>query len=145
MQSQTNPPNYRKIAQQGLLAIVIAVVANLIVRFIMFALFDLPAAFEPLQVGAIAFFTALGVLGAALVYALVAAFTRQPDRNFRLIALVVLLLSALPNIALAAGDPPEDQFTDITDGAVLALLVFHVIAAAVSVALLTGRGGAESA
>lgn len=129
-------PGRRPLWQAGLLAIVGSVVANLIVRAIALALLDLPTDFPPLQAGSITFFTVVGTLGAVIVYAIIQGRSEQPARTFQIVAAVALVLSALPNVALAI-NPSAAPFPGGTSSAFIVLMLFHVVAAVVSVGALT--------
>lgn len=78
-------------------------------------------------------FTAVLVLAAVGVFALVARFARHPIRLYRRVALVALLLSFIPDLAIPFMDSP------IPSGAreIVLLMLTHVVAAAVSVAVLS--------
>ena len=73
------------------------------------------------------------MLGAILVFALVGARARQPIRTFRKIAAGALLVSFLPDLALlfGGGMPPASISN------VLALMLMHLVAFAISVGFLT--------
>jgi hypothetical protein len=120
----------------GLVAILASVVANLIALGLALALVDLPAGFQPLQAGPIILFTTLGVLGAVVVFGLVARFAGRPIRTYWIVAIVALLLSLIPNFALAM-DPASAPMPGGTTTAYLVLIVFHVVAALVAVPILT--------
>lgn len=125
-----------KIWWAGLAAVVAAVTANVLVRAILSTLLDLPSEFPPLQPGAIAFFTAIGVGLGAVVFWLISRRSKQPIRIFRIVALVALVLSILPNLALTAS-PSASPFAGASAQAFGLLIIFHVVAAVVCVGLLT--------
>lgn len=139
-QKQTlEPVNRGRIWLAGLLGMVGAVAVNLIVRAILFAVLPLPVEFPPFQAGAIVMLTGIGALLAAVVYALIARFTSRPVTVFRWVALVALILSILPNLALAANPTAIPfPFPGASGLAFGVLIVFHVAAALVSVLILTG-------
>ena len=122
----------------GLLSVAAAVVANIVAFFIARAVFDLPAGFPPLSVGAITFFTVIGTGLGALVYGWLSRRSAHPARTYRLVALVALIISIIPNI-LAALNPAMFPFPGGTATAFLVLTLFHVIAAVVSVTVLTWK------
>ena len=127
-----------RLLRMGLVALVASVVANLIVRALLLAVLDISPAFPPFQVGAIAFFTALGAIGATLVFALISRFAARPVRTFQIVALVVLILSIIPNIAAALNPASAPfPFPGVTATAMLALMLLHLVAAAVIVPLLS--------
>jgi hypothetical protein len=84
---------FNRIVRAGVNSVLAALVANLIVRFILGALLDLPAEFAPLQYGAIAFLTILGTSAGAVVFALLASRVRNPIRTYWIVAMVALVLS----------------------------------------------------
>ena len=123
----------RRLLWVGPLAIVAAVAANTAVRAAELAVLDVPDTFVPLVSPAYAIATAVGVLAAVIVFAVVAARARRPITVFQQIAWGALLLSALPDLGLlfgVGGMPPAAPVY------VVALLLMHVTAFAVSVPLL---------
>ena len=136
-QSITRPQiGIGKVVIATLAAIAAAIAANLIARVLLFALFDLPAGFQPLQAGAIIFFTTIGVLGAGVAYAIVTRVSRTPVRTYWIVATVAFVLSIIPNVMLAL-NPAAAPMPGGTPGAFAALIVFHVVAFLVSVLVLT--------
>ena len=124
-----------RIAAATLAAAVAAVVANLLLRAVAVAVFDIPQPeFEPLQARAVAVSTASGVIAAGVVFAIVARLARDPVRVFAIVAAVALVLSLWAPISLGLADPPEDPGTDA--GSVGTLIVMHVVAAAIAVTAL---------
>jgi hypothetical protein len=105
------------------LAAIAAVIANLVLRAIGVALFDIPQPeFEELNVRPVFLSTLGGVIAAGVVRALVAR------RTFLIVAIVALVASlAAP---LTIDDPNADA------GAVGTLIAMHVLAAAISVPML---------
>ena len=123
----------RRLLWVGPLAIAAAVAANTAVRAGELAVLNVPDSFTPLVSPAYAIATAVGVLGAVIVFGIVAARSRRPIAAFQKIAWGALLLSALPTLGLllgVAGMPPAAPVH------VAALLLMHVTAFAVSVPLL---------
>lgn len=139
-QSTPNGVKRGSLRRAGLLSVAAAVVANIIAFFIARALFDLPADFPPLSVGAITLFTIIGTGLGALVFAWLSRRSATPARTYRIIAVAALIISIIPNI-LAAFNPAMFPFPGGTATAFLALTVFHVLAAAVSVAVLLRLAG----
>lgn len=124
------------ILRVGLAAIVAAVVANLIALVVLRAVLDLPTNFPPLQFGPIALFTAIGVALGVAVFAIISRVARQPVRTFWIVAMVALLVSLIPNVLLML----NPAAASVPGGSTLAygvLSVFHIIAAFVSVPVLT--------
>lgn len=120
----------------GLLGIIGAVLANLIVRAILVAALPLFAEFPPMQAGAIAMLTTFGTLLAAIVYALLVRFVPCPLTVFRWVAVVALILSILPNLVLVS-NPTAIPFPGASGLSFGILIVFHIVAALVSVLILT--------
>lgn len=126
----------RRIWQAGVLAIVAAVVANVLVRMLLFAVLDLPTDFPPLQIGAIALFTALGVGIGVGVFALINRRSQQPIRTFRRVAIIALVISIVPNLALMF-NPASAPFPGGSALAFGVLIIFHLVAGAIAIGLLT--------
>jgi predicted membrane channel-forming protein YqfA (hemolysin III family) len=134
-------PNGRRLLQAGLLTIVAAVVANLVVRLLVGALTPIDPAFLPLGFGAITAFTVLGVALGAVVYALIARRAANPARTFTVVAVVALVVSILPNLALMA-NPAAAPMPGGTAAYYGLLILFHIVAGVVAIVLLPrlGRG-----
>ena len=125
-----------RIAGATVVAAVAAVIANVLLRAVAVAVFDIPQPeFEPLQLRAVVVSTASGVLAGGVVFAIVARLARDPVRVFTIVAAVALVLSLWAPISLGLADPPEDPGTDA--GSVGTLIVMHVVAAAILVAAVT--------
>ena len=125
--------SFRRLLWVGPLAVLASVIANVLVSITAVALLCISPEFDPLHVGPVIGFTVVGVLGAVLVFALVARFSRRPVRLFRRIALVVLLLSFMPDLSLLNASP----YAGTTVQSVIALMLMHVVAWLISVSLLT--------
>ena len=123
----------RRLLWVGPLAIVASVIANQIVRLIAVSLFNISPEFMPLQVGPPLMFTIMGVLGAVIVYAVVGRISRHPIRLFRVIALIVLALSFIPDIGLLISDMMPGTSTI----AVATLATMHIVAGAITIWMLT--------
>lgn len=132
----------RRIWLAGIIAVVAAIAANLIVRALLFAWLDLPAGFPPLQPGAIIFFTIVGVGLGAVVYAMVARRSMQPARTFTWIAITALVVSILPNLGLML-NPAAGPFPGGSPLAYGILILFHIIAGFIAIGVITrlGRSG----
>lgn len=118
------------------LAAVVSIVINLIVRAVARGLFDdISDDFRPFSVQAIVFWTVVGTIAAAVVFALVARTARHPIERYRIVALVALVLSLIPDVALLIAKP--DNVPGITGSAIAGLMVMHVVVAAVCVVLFT--------
>jgi hypothetical protein len=131
----------RRLLWVGPLAVLASVISVLIVRMIAVALLNPGPAFTPLGWGPPIFFTTLLVTGAVVVFALIGRLARSPIRTFQIIAVVVLVLSFIPDLLLlVAPMPPPDgppPIGDVTLPNVLALMVMHVVAWATSVGIIT--------
>ncbi|MFC6864369.1 DUF6069 family protein [Halomicroarcula sp. GCM10025817] len=83
--------------------------------------------FRPLTVPPVAFLSAVGAVGAVVVYQGFRRYLDRPDHYFVRVAAVVLVLSFLPDVGLLVGDPAA------TVAGVVVLMVMHVVVAAASV------------
>lgn len=129
----------RRLWWVGPLTVIVAVLANLLVRAIGQALFEVSPEFDPFQVPQIAFLTAVGVGSGVVVFAVVTRAAQRPLRTFRIIAAVAFLLSLIPDVILLVMQP----FPGTTAPAVATLMVMHVVATAITVLMLerlTTRG-----
>jgi hypothetical protein len=128
---------YARLWWVGLLAIVLSVAANLVVRALALTLLPIAPEFIPLSTpGPVIFFTAIGVLAAVLVFALVGRFSTRPARTYTVLAVVALVLSLIPNVLMLV-NPASFPFTGINAANVVVLMVQHGVAAAVAVWVLT--------
>lgn len=112
-------------------AAVAASVANLLVLAVALLLEFAPG-FRPLAVAPIVFLTVLGVVGAGVVYAFLDQRTDAGNDLFRTVAIGVLVVSFVPDLALLAFDPAATVL------GVLALAVMHVVVAAICLAIIPG-------
>jgi hypothetical protein len=118
----------KQIAINGLLAIAVAIGANVVARFILVALATIPVDFPPMQLPAIAFFTALYGVGATVVYWLINRLASNPPRVWLIVVLVGFVVTALPNLMLAA-NPAAAPFPGGTAQLFSLLLVYLALAA----------------
>ncbi|MEU5195653.1 DUF6069 family protein [Streptomyces scabiei] len=85
--------------------------------------------FQPLQPSAYAPFTVSGVLAAAAAWAIIRARAARPARLLRVLVPAVVIVSLIPDIMVGATDSQPGS----SWGAALALMVMHVVVAAVAV------------
>ncbi len=124
----------RRLWWVGLLAIVASSGANLLVYAIAVGLFAGPREFPMLSPGSVITSTAVYLTFAVIAYAVVGRFARRPIWLFRRIAVVALLLSFIMPISAGAGMIVDAQADVAT---VLTLIIMHIVAAGISVSLLT--------
>jgi CDP-diglyceride synthetase len=123
---------------RGGAAALVAVVVNAALVAIAQALNVAPG-FMALSYPPVAFLSAVGAVGATVVYALIARRRDDPDPLFVRVAGVVLVLSFLPDVGLLFGDEAA------TIPGVVVLMLMHVVVAAASVRLLTQPGALAAA
>ena len=133
--NQTERVATGRLLRVGALAIGASVVANLLIRIIGVNVLGIGQDFIPLSWGPPIAFTIIGVLGAIIVFAITARFSKRPLRLFRIIGLVVLVLSLLPDIGLLSAN----AMPGTSLGSVLTLMLMHVAAGAITIWLLTTR------
>lgn len=123
----------RRILPVGLAAIAITVVANVLVRAVGQAIFEIDDAFDPL---ATVFPTVMAsvvyMLLAVGVFAVLVRYVARPLRFFRLVAVVALVLSYLPLLAQWSAE-------GASAGAITTLGAMHLVGFAAAVGLLTTR------
>jgi glucose dehydrogenase len=117
------------------LAAVAAVVANVLLRAVAIAVFDIPSEFEHLALRAVILSTLAGVLAAGLVYALIARSATNPARTFTIVAIVALLLSLLAPLSVGLEDPPEYPGTDAAS--IGTMMAMHVVAATIAIVVIS--------
>ena len=129
----------RRLIQAGLLGVFASAAVNLLMRAVLFAVLPLPADFPPLQPVPITLFTMIGTALAAVVFAVVVRISGAPIRVFRILSLVALVLSILPNVSLMINlaSAPFPGGSALAFGV---LILFHIAAALVSVGILTTWG-----
>ena len=117
-----------RLLRRGLLAAVLAAVANALVLVTASSLFGAVVVppDETLTLGPVVAASAIGAVGAAVVLGVIGRFSRRPIRVFRVIALVVLLLSLVPIPLQGVAGPSA-----------AALILLHVVVATVVVGVLT--------
>ena len=120
--------------------VILAVIANLIILFILRAALGLPTDFPPLQVPAILIVTVIGTSLAGAAYAIVARLSKNPNRTYPIVAVIALIVSILPNFG-AMANPSSFPFPGGSATTFGVLIVFHVVAALVSIFTLTKLSG----
>jgi hypothetical protein len=120
------------------IAVVIAVPVDLDIEAFARGAFAVSPAFPPFQ-GSVALYTAGGIVLAAVVYAVLRRFVRDADRVYVRLAVVTLVLSWIPDVALLFINEPG-----VSVPAVASLMVMHAVAAAIVVTLLVRIAGARS-
>jgi hypothetical protein len=121
------------------IALVLAVPLNLAIEALARQAFAVPPEFEPFH-GTVAPYTVGGVILAGAAFAVVRRFARDPVRAYVRIAIVALVLSWIPDVALLFINEPG-----ATVPAVAALMVMHAVAAAIVVTLLVRMAGSPKA
>jgi hypothetical protein len=119
-------------------ALIIAVPLDLAIEALARQAFAVSPDFPPFQ-GSVAPYTAGGVILAAVVYAVLRRFVRDADRVYVRLAIVTLVLSWIPDVALLFINEPGASVP-----AVASLMVMHAVAAAIVVASLVRIAGVRS-
>ena len=139
MSNTNSPVQLRRLLWVGPLTVLASVIGVLIVRMIAVAVLQPNPQPISLGWGAPIMFTVVLVAGAVLVFALVARFARNPIRTYQIIALIVLLLSFLPDAAYAQSPIPGASWP-----VAIALMIMHVVAWAICVSMLVKLSVAEN-
>jgi hypothetical protein len=119
-------------------ALIIAVPLDLAIEAFARQAFSVSPDFPPFQ-GSVAPYTAGGVVLAGIVYAALRRLVRDADCVYVRLAIVALVLSWIPDIALLFINEPG-----ATGPAVASLMVMHAVAAAIVVTSLVRIAGARS-
>jgi hypothetical protein len=112
------------------LALIVAIPVDLAIEAFVRQAFAVSAQFEPFQ-GTVAPYTVGGLVLAGIAYALVSRLVRDAARVYIRLAIVALVLSWIPDVALLFINEPG-----ATVPAVASLMVMHAVAAAIVVTLL---------
>ena len=124
------PIDVQTLAIRGSVAAVLSALANAALLWAVLET-DLVEPFMALSYPPVLFLTVAGAVGATVVYGLLTRRVSDPGRTFQRIAAVVLVVSLVPDLTILVFDEAA------TLGAVVVLMVMHVVVAAVSVASLT--------
>jgi len=119
-----------KIVLAGIVVAVVALVANTVVAQVALAA-GASDDFTPLTPGAYGFFTVLGII-AGLVGWLLIRRTTNAAATLRWLVPTVLVISLVPDVLVGFSDQ-----AGVSWGAVIALMVMHVIVTVVAVATFT--------
>jgi hypothetical protein len=128
----SRPVSRGRFALVGLGTVVAAVIANLAV----YALGSVVVGYDPgfvvlANASGTILFTVVPAIVAVLLYAVLMRFTSNPARIFTNIAVVVLILSLIPDITYIPTVPGASA------GQTAILMLMHVVAAVVLVGMLT--------
>jgi Family of unknown function (DUF6069) len=123
--------NIHRFAKYGLLAVLISIIANAILRVIAYQVIAIPADFWPLRWEIVITSTAVTAIGATVVYWVSARFSQRPNRTFVIIAALVLLLSFVSFIA------SPQILAEAPTSVSVSLAGMHVSVAVICVSFLT--------
>lgn len=124
----------RKLLWVGPLSIIVAAIANLVIRAIAARFFGIPDGFAYFQASYVIGSTIVYLLLAFLAFGLVGRFARHPGRSYRILALVALGISFLsPVLALIGLFPASGMNLHIF----WTMVVMHTVTAIITVSLLT--------
>ena len=124
--------SWGRFALIGLATVVAAVLANVLVYFIGSAVVGYDPQFIVLaNVSATILFTVVPAIVAVLLYAILLRFSSNPTRIFTILAVVVLIISLIPDLAYIPSVPGAST------GQTAFLMLMHVVAAGVIVWMLT--------
>ena len=129
---------WKRLWRVGLLTIVASLVSNLTLRVIGIALFHIPAAFAPLGIGPVVFWTVVMAIGAVLVFALTGCCAQNPIPLFITVAFAVYVVAFYPDYLVLFANPP--RFPGTSFYSVGTLLSMHVIQAIICICILTLAG-----
>lgn len=122
----------RQLVWRGFLGVDLAVGANIVVALAARAVLPIPDDFFQLTLPPVIVLTAIGGLLAMLAYKIVQKRSATPAATFRKVAVVALVVSWGPDIALGLSGQPGVTWLGVS-----VLMLLHVVAAGVMVAALT--------
>ena len=132
--------SWGRFALVGLGTVIAAVLANLLVYLIGSVVVGYDPQFVVLaNASGTILFTVVPAIVAVLLYAVLIRFTSNPARIFTNIAIVVLILSLIPDLTYIPSVPGA------TSGQTAILMLMHVVAAVVIVSILTTQTRSQRA
>jgi hypothetical protein len=133
-QSATEPRqiDWGRYALVGIATVAAAVVANMVVYFVGSLIVRYDPVFPVLStIWGTVIFTVVPAIVAVLLYAILLSVTADPARIFTWIAVVVLVVSWIPDLTYIPSVPGSST------GQIIVLMVMHAVAALVIVWMLT--------
>ena len=122
----------------GVIAIVLSVVANLVVRWLGMLIITVPADFIPLAtIQPTIIFTTLFLVVATLVFAVINRFTSNPIRVWTIVGTIGFVISLLPDVMLLFNPASMQAVGTVTTGAVVILIAMHVVGFAITMWVFT--------
>jgi hypothetical protein len=134
-------PDVSRLVGVGLLAVLLAVVVNVVLARLAAGLLGAPPGFAPLRGGAVVFLTVTAAALGVAVFIVLVLTTRRPGRWFRVAAYGTALVSCASPISLLLSDPP--RVAGVTGPLVAGLIPLHLAPALILVGLLCRRGWPE--
>ena len=122
------------LSKIGLVAAVVSAIVNSLLMMVTKPFMEVPDSFGPLQVPPIILWSVIGAFGAVGVYALMRKFSSDPHKTFMIIAVLVLILSFVPDLLLI--NVTEGIFGGVGWGAIILLMIMHVISFAIVMPML---------
>ena len=122
----------RRLLWVGPLTVLVSILGVLIVRVVAVAILQPDPI--PLSLGWVIpiISTIVFVIGAVLVFALVSRYAENPIRTYQFIALIVLLLTFVPDVVFV-----QVHFLNSTWPITIALMVMHVVVWGICVVMLS--------
>lgn len=127
--TDTAPATWKAAFAAAGLGAVGGLVVNAVIAWAGHGLFDVPAEFQPLTIGAYGTFTVLGALIGAIGWRLIVNRSRNANRLLRWLVPTVLAVSLLADIPLFF----SDAMPGTTTAGVVALMLMHFGVAAAAV------------
>lgn len=118
----------------GIVAAIASAIGNLALMLVTISSLAVPASFMPMTPAPIILWSFIGAFGAIGVYALMRKRNDSPQKAFTTVAVVVLFLSFIPDVILV--NVAEGPFAGATTGAIIVLMIMHVISFAIVVPML---------
>ncbi|MEZ4521928.1 MAG: DUF6069 family protein [Thermomicrobiales bacterium] len=133
-----SPVIWQSTIVAGVVAIVGAITANLIIRWIGLQIADVPNAFEPLANAEPTILVSIIYgIGAVVAFTLLRLYSGRPWRTFAIIAAVVFVLSFIPMLGLRGQD-------GTTAAGIAILSAMHVASAIIMVGSISWLAGGEA-
>jgi hypothetical protein len=127
---------FTRILIAGVVAIGASVAANLVIRWLGLLLVNVPEDFLPLATWQpVVIFTTIFISIATVVWWAVTRWSSNPERTYKVIAVIALILSLIPDLVMLIS-PGSMPMGTATLGAVMILVTMHIVSAIITVAVL---------
>jgi hypothetical protein len=126
---RSRTPHPGRLAVAAVLSIVVANLVNALLALIGWSVFNVPDDFDQFQPAAYVILTVFGVIGASIAWAIIAAKSKNPVTLLYRLALIVVPVTLLADVALLVGGA--------SPAGVIVLMIMHATVGVITYYALT--------